>query len=57
MSNVTWEDPEDWFPEDDGVGSDSLTIEALDDRWIDFYTSRFIATLEDILNEDDEPEE
>lgn len=51
MSKVLYggEDPEDWKPEDESVGSDPLTIEEMDDRWIVFYSARIYAQIEAML--------
>ena len=46
------EDPEDWKPETDSVASDPLTLEEMDDRWIQFYSDRIQAQIEAMLNEE-----
>lgn len=53
MANVTFgEDPEDWVPEESSVASDPLTVEELDDRWIQFYTARIHTQIESFLSQD-----
>jgi hypothetical protein len=44
------EDPEDWVPEDAGVGTDPLRMDDLDDRWIQFYADRINSQIERMLN-------
>lgn len=41
-------DAEDWQPED-GYEHDPLTIEELDDRWIQFYLDRTMRQIEKAL--------
>lgn len=54
MSDVLYggEDPEDWNPEDENVSSDPLSIEEIDDRWIQFYSERIHTQIENFLTED-----
>jgi len=54
MSNVLYggEDPDDWVPEDESVASDPLTLEEMDDRWIQFYSDRIHAQIEAMLSEE-----
>lgn len=51
MSDVLYggEDPEDWVPENAGVASDPLTLEEMDERWIQFYSDRIQAQIGTML--------
>lgn len=52
MANTTFgEDPEDWVPEEASVASDPLTLEEMDDRWIQFYSDRIHGQIEAMLSE------
>jgi len=54
MTRVTFgEDPEDWVPEEESVASDPLTVEEIDDKWIQFYTDRIHAQIENFLSQDE----
>jgi hypothetical protein len=54
MASVTFgEDPEDWVPEEESVASDPLTVEEIDDRWIQFYTERIHNQIENFLSQDE----
>lgn len=55
VSNVTYggEDPEDWVPEDQSVATDPITIEEIDDKWIQFYTDRIQTQIEQFLAQDE----
>lgn len=54
MANTTFgEDPEDWVPEDESVASDPLTVEEIDDKWIQFYSDRIHAQIENFLSQDE----
>ena len=52
MADVLYggDDPEDWVPEDGSVASDPLTIEDMDERWIQFYSDRIQAQIEAMLS-------
>jgi hypothetical protein len=54
MADVLYggEDPEDWVPEDGSVASDPLTLEEMDERWIQFYSDRIQAQIEAMLSEE-----
>lgn len=54
MSDVLYggEDPEDWVPENASVASDPLTLEEMDERWIQFYSDRIQAQIEAMLSEE-----
>lgn len=41
-------DAEDWYPED-GYEHDPLDMEALDERWTQFYTERMIRQAERLI--------
>ena len=54
MASVTFgEDPEDWVPEEESTASDPLTVEEIDDRWIQFYTDRIHNQIENFLSQDE----
>lgn len=54
MTNVAFgEDPEDWVPEEESIAVDPLTVEDLDDRWIQFYTDRIHTQIESFLSQDE----
>ena len=54
MASTTFgEDPEDWVPEEDSIASDPLTVEEIDDKWIQFYTDRIHAQIENFLSQDE----
>lgn len=54
MANTTFgEDPEDWVPEEESVSSDPLTVEEIDDKWIQFYTDRIHTQIENFLSQDE----
>lgn len=46
------EDPDDWKPEEESIASDPLTIEEIDDKWIQFYTDRIHTQIEQFLTQD-----
>jgi hypothetical protein len=43
---------EDWQPEE-GVGSDPLKMDTLEERWIEFYVARTSAQIERALSEEE----
>lgn len=54
MANTTFgEDPEDWVPEDESIASDPLTVEEIDDKWIQFYSDRIHSQIENFLSQDE----
>lgn len=44
------EDPDDWVPEDESVASDPLTLDEMDEKWIQFYSDRIQAQIEAMLS-------
>lgn len=54
---LSGDDPDDWLPEDEGVAAEPLTLEEMDDRWIEFYSSRIHAQIARLLEEDSDLEE
>ena len=51
MPSVTFgEDPEDWTPEEESVAVEPLTLEEMDDRWIQFYAARVQRQIEAMLS-------
>lgn len=52
-STAFGEDPEDWVPEEENTATNPLTVEDLDDRWIQFYTDRIHTQIESFLSQDE----
>jgi hypothetical protein len=51
MANAVFdggEDPQDWVPE---IESEPLTIDEIDDKWIQFYADRIQTQIENFLEQ------